>query len=219
MTKTTQTKNTKLIGAILAIVAVIAAVEIYFGFLQHKEVANNVKIDGVFLAQTQKINDFQLSATNGKTFSKANLKGRWTMMFFGFTNCGMVCPTSMSALNSMYKLLEKDLPENQLPQVVMVSVDPDRDSMQRMQDYVKSFNPHFIGARADIAETVQLEKQLHIAAAKIEADGQGKNQYTINHSAEVLLFNPAGDVQAFLSYPHKAEQMAQDYKLILKSLG
>src|SRR5688572_13635460 len=120
------TSNKKLLCTILAIVAVVSAVEIYFGLLQRKEVANNVKIDGVFLAQTQKINDFKLTATTDKTFSKENLKGRWTMMFFGFTNCGMVCPTSMAALNDMYKILEKDLPANQLPQVVMVSVDPDR---------------------------------------------------------------------------------------------
>ncbi len=213
------TSNKKLLCTILAIVAVVSAVEIYFGLLQRKEVVNNVKIDGVFLAQTQKINDFKLTATTDKTFSKADLKGRWTMMFFGFTNCGMVCPTSMAALNDMYKLLEKDLPANQLPQVVMVSVDPDRDSLKRMKDYVRSFNSNFIGARAPITDTVELEKQLHIAAAKIQADGQGKNQYTINHSAEVLLFNPEGEVQAFLSYPHEAGQMAKDYKLILKAIG
>jgi len=199
------------------IVALIAATEIYFGFLQHREVASNVKIDGVFLTKPKEINNFKLSASNAQTFTKENLNGHWTLMFFGFTNCSMVCPTTMAALNGMYKQLEKDLPADQMPQVVMVSVDPDRDSVKRMKDYVTAFNPNFIGTRADITETVALEKQLNIAAAKLQVDGQGKNQYTINHSAEVLLFNPKGQLQAYLSFPHKAEQMAEDYKLIIKS--
>ncbi|HSW69236.1 MAG TPA: SCO family protein [Gammaproteobacteria bacterium] len=212
-------KNRKLIFIILAVIILVAAVEIYFGFLQKREVANNVKIDGVFLAQTKEINDFQLMDGKGQPFNKSSLNGHWTMMFFGFTNCSMVCPTTMAALSEMYKKLEKDLPSAQLPQIVMVSVDPDRDTKKRMQTYVKSFNPNFIGVRANITETVALENQLHIAAAKIQADGAGKNRYTINHSAEILLFNPKGQLQAYLSYPHQAEQMAEDYKLIIKMVG
>lgn len=219
MSRTASSKNTKLILVILIVIALVVSIEMYFGFLQRHEVANNVKIDGVFLAQTREINDFKLMASDGNSFTKENLKGHWTMMFFGFTNCGMVCPTTMAALGDMYKQLEKDLPLNQMPQIVMVSVDPDRDSVKRMKDYVSSFNSHFIGARAEIAETVALEKQLHIAAAKMQVDGQGKNQYTINHSAEILLFNPKGQLQAYLSYPHQADQMAKDYKLIIKTVG
>lgn len=211
-------KNKIVVSIILTVVVLIAAIEIYFGFLQNHEVANNVKIDGVFLAQTKEMDDFHLTASNGKPFTKESLKGHWTMMFFGFTNCGMVCPTTMAALNDMYKKLEKDLPKEQMPQVVMVSVDPDRDSLQKMKEYVTTFNPNFLGARAEITETVALEKQLHIAAAKMQVDGQGKNEYTINHSAEVLLFNPKGQLQAYLSYPHQAEQMAKDYKLIIQSV-
>ena len=111
--------------------------------------------------------------------------------------------------------LEKDLPQDQLPQVVLVSVDPERDTTQRINEYVKAFNPHFIGARGDMAATTALEKQLHIISVKMLADGQGKNHYTINHSAEIMLFNPSAKLQAFLSYPHQAEQMANDYKLII----
>jgi len=218
MNTATSSKNKKFISIILAVIVLVSAIEIYFSFLQRHEVANNVKINGVFLAQTKEINDFHLM-TDGKSFSKENLNGHWTMMFFGFTNCGMVCPTTMAALGNMYKQLEKDLPANQMPHVVMVSVDPDRDSQQKMKEYVTTFNPNFIGARADIAETVALEKQLHIAAAKMQVDGQDKNQYTINHSAEILLFNPKGQLQAYLSYPHQPEQMVKDYKLIIKSVG
>jgi protein SCO1/2 len=168
--------------------------------------------EGVYLPQPRTdIMDFKLTDNHGKPFTRDNLKGHWTMMFFGFTNCGLVCPTTLAALRDMYKTLQKTLPADQLPQVVMVSVDPERDTVKRMNDYVTSFDPHFIGARADIDETVQLEKNLHIAAAKIESNGH----YTINHSAEILLFNPLGQLQAFLTYPHHAPQMVKDYQDIL----
>ncbi len=212
-------KNGKLLGIVAALIVLVVVVEVYFGFVQHHEVANNVKIDGVFLAKAKEINNFHLSDNKGKSFDKSNLNGQWTMMFFGFTNCAMVCPTTMAALSDMYKRLEKELPKNQLPQIVFVSVDPERDTIKRMNDYVTTFNPNFKGARAEIAETVALEKQLNIVAAKIQADGADKNQYSINHSAEILLFNPKGQLQAYLSYPHQAQQMASDYKLIIKSLS
>jgi protein SCO1/2 len=137
------------------------------------------------------------------------------MMFFGFTNCGMVCPTTMAALNDMYKNLEQELPQDHLPAVVMVSVDPDRDTVARMNEYVTAFNSHFVGARAEMPQIETLQKELHLVAVKMQADGDAKNQYTINHSAEIMLFNPEGKLQAFMSYPHKADQMAKDYKAVL----
>jgi len=209
--------NCKSAGFLMMGVVVIAAIALYFGLIkQHKTPLTEVKIDGVFLAQPRTdFEPFKLADTNGGTFTLDSLKGHWTMMFFGFTNCGEVCPSTLAAMNGMYKKLETTLPEDKMPKVVFITVDPDRDDMNRMKQYVNSFNPHFMGARADINETVALEKQLHIVAAKIQADGRGKNHYTINHSAEVLLFNPEGNLQAFFSYPHTADQMVTDYRTIL----
>ena len=173
-----------------------------------------IKINGLFLPQPQQITPFNLTNHHGKIFSQENLNGHWTMMFFGFTNCATVCPTTMVALNKMYQSLRKKLPADQLPQIVMVSVDPDRDSVTRMDQYINAFNSDFIGVRADIVATVALEKQLHIVAAKLETDGQGKNHYTINHTADILVFNPKGQLQAVLSSPHQPDQMVKDYQLI-----
>ncbi len=199
---------------ILLISFLIAAVAIYFGIIRQPS-TQNINVDGMYLAKPVDVTNFQLTDNHGKPFTKENLQGQWTMMFFGFTNCGMVCPLTMSALNKMYKILQTELPDNKLPQVVMVSVDPSRDSVKRMNAYVAAFNPHFIGARTGISETIAIEKQFHIAAAKMQVDSQGKDHYTINHSAEILLFNPRAQLTAFLSYPHKPEQMARDYQLIL----
>jgi protein SCO1/2 len=209
--------NCKSAGVFLFGALVVAVVAIYFGLVRHRTPSlSDVKIDGVFLTQPRTdIAPFNLTDTKGNMFTRDSLKGHWTMLFFGFTNCGEVCPSTMAAMNGMYKKLQDVLPQDKMPAVVLVTVDPDRDDINRIKQYVTSFNPNFMGARADIKETVALEKQLHIVAAKVQADGKGKNHYTINHSAEVLLFNPDGNLQAFFSYPHTPDQMVTDYRTIL----
>lgn len=172
-------------------------------------------IDGILLNKSKSIANFQMMDNQSHAFTKENLKGHWTMMFFGFTHCGYVCPTTMSALGKMYQILEKQLPNNQLPQVVMVSVDPERDSVKIMDKYVRSFNSHFVGVRGNIDQTNALQDQLHITATKMQAGGPNKDSYTINHSAEIIVFNPNAEIQAYFSFPHQAERMAQDYKSII----
>ena len=212
---TAQTRShKKLVSIILLFLAAIVGSVVYFGILQNMPVKHDVKIDGLYLTTPKEMINFELTDNQGKTFTKANLNGHWTMMFFGFTNCGMVCPVTMAELNGMYKILQQKLPDNQLPEVVMVSVDPERDTVERMDEFVNAFNPHFIGARAEMPQIATLETALHLAAVKMQV-GEKKEQYTINHSAEIMVFNPQGQLQAFLSYPHKAQRMAEDYQAML----
>lgn len=219
MTQVSQPKShMKLILIILSMVAIFCVTVFYFGFFHKKQDIRSVKIEGTLLPTAKEMGDFQFTSHHNEPFSKENLKGHWTMLFFGFTNCGYVCPTTLTELNKMYQILQKDLPEKSLPQVVLVSVDPERDTVQRMNDYIVAFNPKFIGIRADIAETERLENQLHIAAMKVPMEGN-PDQYMINHSAEILLLNPEGNIQAYLSFPHKADRLASDYQLILNTLS
>ncbi len=210
----------KIIFYLVLLVAVLGVLVVYISMFEKKPVTyvpKEVKINGVFLAESKAIEDFQLTDHKGRQFSKDNLMGHWTLMFFGFTNCGYVCPTTMAELNKMYKHLKQELPDNKLPQIVLVTVDPERDSMRKMNDYINAFNADFIGARAELKETEALENQLHITAVKIQAEDQPKDQYMVNHSAEILLFNPKSQVQAYLSFPPKSDQLIKDYKTILAS--
>lgn len=177
--------------------------------------AKNIKINGVLLPQSQPIAPFKLMDDNGQAFTQKNLQGKWTFMFFGFTNCGMVCPTTMTVMNKMVLALDKELPADQRPNVVFVTVDPERDTTEKLHKYVKTFNPAFIGLRGSAAETKEVIKQFHIAAIKMETEGKSKNQYSINHTSEILLINPQGRLQAYLSYPPKKEQLIEDYKNIM----
>jgi protein SCO1/2 len=211
-----QKRHLKLVLLLLLFSAIVTFIVIYFGVVHPQKKAHDlsqVKIDGVVIPETKNINDFHFTDQYGSSFTKTNLQGHWTMLFFGFTNCGYVCPTTLSALNKMYQMLEEESIE--LPQVVLVSVDPERDSVARMKEYISTFNSRFIGVRGEQQETDAFTHQLHISAVKMQADGEGNDHYMINHSAEILLINPEGKIQAYLSYPHQAEQMAKDYKAIL----
>ncbi|MHB1947483.1 MAG: SCO family protein [Gammaproteobacteria bacterium] len=219
MSNIQQKSHTKLLTIIVITVLLLFSFVAYFGVIKPRQSmrdsAANIKVNGVILPEGKAVSEFQLTDNTGKTFTKANLQGHWTLLFFGFTNCAMVCPTTMAALNDMYKALQQQLPDNKLPQVVLVSVDPDRDTVERLNEYVTSFNPHFIGTRTDAEKTEALKKQFHIAAVKLQADGKGKDHYTVNHTAEILVINPKGELQAYLSYPHTADQLVKDYKSLL----
>lgn len=221
MSNTCPLKRCAKSGLIVFLILIIAIL-CYFILLKPEKkitVVQNIKIDGQYLQKPAPIDEFNLMDTQGKFFTKESLKGQWTMMVFGFTHCDYVCPTTLAELNHMYTQLEKILPNTQLPQIVLVTVDPERDTIPAMKKYVRSFNPHFIGVTGAADEIQQLEKQLHITAAKMQEEGQPKDQYKMKHSAEILIFNPQGEIQAYFSYPHKADQMVQDYQLILTNVS
>lgn len=164
-------------------------------------------IHGTYLKKPLAIKSFKLITQDDTEFSKQTLEGRWTLVFFGFTHCAVVCPTTMAVLNDLYKQLELELSKDLLPQIVLISVDPSRDTSQRLKEFVHAFNPHFIGARADMKEIIALEKQLYLPTAL---------DNPMNHSTKIILFNPKAQVQAYFSSPHKASQLAVDYKLSVK---
>lgn len=168
----------------------------------------NIQINGTYIKNPIEINDFHFIDQHGLSFSKKNLQGHWSFVFFGFTHCATVCPLTLSKLNEVYKKLSFDLAPNQLPQIVFISVDPERDTVERLKQFINSFNPHFVGIRADLERTIALEKEFHVTVTKSN---------TINHSMEILLLNPEAKIQAYFSYPHRAEKIVADYKSILKS--
>ncbi len=177
-------------------------------------IASHIEIDGTVLPTPRVIHPFQLRDTQNKPFSNANLKGHWTLIFFGFTNCGYVCPTTFSELAKTYKTLQAQLPASLLPQVVMVSVDPDRDTINRLKDYVHAFNPAFIGLRGKIDATKNLADQMSAVFAKVNMPN---NNYTVTHSAEIMLLDPNGNLRAFLSYPHTSDRMTHDYESVVQA--
>jgi protein SCO1/2 len=180
---------------------------------QHFYNAHHVAIKGIYLIKPLDVPNFSLTDNHNNPFTEKQLYGHWTMVFFGFTRCAMVCPTTMSALTTMMKILETKLDKAQLPQVVFITVDPDRDTIEGLDRYVTSFNPNFIGARTSAEGTAELEKLFHVTSIK-QDNNQNAENYSINHSADLLLINPEAKIQAYFAYPQQPEQLASNYQSI-----
>ena len=197
--------------ALSAVCALFAGAYISLQFSKPAKIDPS-KFHGTVLSQPREINEFNLDGTDNKPFNNQSLNGQWTMVFFGFTNCGYVCPTTMAELGKFYKNLEQQ-GVKKLPRVVMISIDPERDSQDKLETFVTAFDPHFYGARGSKDVVQSMTKELGVVYAKIALNGQlTDDTYDIEHTGTVLLFNPKGQLSAFFTSPQNASLMAEDFK-------
>ena len=164
------------------------------------------------LPAAKPIADFQLTDQTGGPFTLDNLKGRWTLAFFGYTHCPDVCPTSMAMLAQVQRQLAKDPNAGELPQVVFFSVDPERDTPELLASFVPYFHDSFIGVTGDADEILKLTRQLGIIYGKVE--GSGGDDYLVDHSAAIILFDPEGRFRALFNVPHQPEYIVADLQAI-----
>lgn len=191
---------------ILGVLAIGLSIWFEANRMQREQRATTLQ-QGTIFATALAIHPFQLVDGNNRTFTNKNLEHRWSLLFFGFTHCPMICPTTLSKLNKMFEILE-EIDANRLPQVVFISVDPKRDSPKAIKKYVKSFNKNFIGATGNPKNLNQLTKNLGIMYAKVQKSGE-KN-YEINHSGMILVINPKGKWAGILTPPFDANVMVND---------
>ena len=160
--------------------------------------------------------DFALRDQQGSPFGPARLAGRWSILFFGYTHCPDVCPATLAALAAARRELA-DLPPAQQPQVVLVSVDPARDTAGQLAGYTSFFDPAFIGVTGEAQELARLTGGIGVAVIPGAPDEHG--QYTVDHTAALFLVNPAGAVAAVFSAPHSPDGIAHDYRTVMARIG
>ena len=159
---------------------------------------------GTWLPQARQVADFQLSTTPAQPFSAAQLQGRPSLVFFGFTHCPDVCPTTLAKLAQVKKT--GALPDLR---VLLISIDPQRDTPPVLSQYVHAFDPQFIGLTGDTAAIGKVAADFGVAVQRVELPG---GDYTMDHSATVfLLDNHAREVAVFTP-PFDAKQIAQDLR-------
>lgn len=198
------------VAALLAVAALMMG--LFFSLQMHKKKKPDIStFHGTVLQEPRAVEKFALTGTNNASFDNQSLQGQWTLIFFGFSNCGYLCPTTMAELGKTYKILEQK-GFKPLPRVVMISIDPKRDSINKLSHYVTAFDPHFYGARAEKTIIKQLTSSMGIAYAKVSLPGKNPENYDIQHSGTVMLINPKGELNAFFTMPHKAAWMAEDYE-------
>lgn len=203
----------------IAIAAVVAIVAIASGMLLARSVLN--PRGGAQLGLTQAtaleparaLPAFDLLDQGGAAFDVARLQNRWSLLFFGFTHCPDVCPTTLGVLAQTEKLLA-DLPEAQRPQIVLVSVDPKRDTPEQLASYVKFFSPSFTGVTGTQADIDAFTRALGVPVATSPLPN---GDYTVDHSAALFLVNPSGQLRALFSGPHTAAVIADDYRRIVEA--
>lgn len=204
---------TRTIVILLAIVALMAG--LLLSQHVHKKKVDISQLHGTLLDKPRSLPSFSLLGTDHKPFDNARLNGSWTFIFFGFTNCGYLCPTTMAELGKMYRLLDKNQVQP-MPQVVMISLDPARDDLDKLKHYVKAFDGHFYGARGSDDVIKALTNDLGVAYFNVmpKADDVSKTD-SIDHSGAIMLVNPQGHLVAFFTTPHDAEWLAKDYQRLV----
>ena len=159
--------------------------------------------------------EFHLIDHEGRPFDRERLRGRWHFLFFGFTHCPDVCPTTLATLASVRSRL-RDLPAAEQPGAVLVSVDPGRDTPGVLARYVPHFDPAFVGVTGEPEAIAALTRELGVAVVigAPAADGG----YTVDHTAALFLIDPDGAWAAVFGTPHVADTIAGDFRAIAAAL-
>ncbi len=182
----------KVVTLIVALGALVAGI-ILFAQLDKK-----APVDfALHYQQAREVKPFELTDHLGNSFNNASLKEHWSWVFFGYTSCPDVCPTTLQELNFIYDEL-KAIANNS--QVLLVSVDPKRDSQEKLASYIGYFNPEFKALHGDHGRLFPFARNLGLMYAITEAGsdnhGESPTSYLVDHSASLVLINPAGRVEA-----------------------
>jgi protein SCO1/2 len=157
-------------------------------------------------------NDFSLLDPDGKVRTLADFKGKAVVMFFGYTQCPDICPTTLTEMQQVMTLLG---PQANKVQVLFVTVDPDRDTAAILKQYVPAFDARFLGLRpADEAALEKVAKDFKIYYKKVPGISAGS--YTMDHTAGSYAFDPEGNLRLYIKHAQGPEILAQDLKELLR---
>ncbi|MBZ0132688.1 MAG: SCO family protein [Rhodocyclaceae bacterium] len=154
--------------------------------------------------------DFALTDHNGKPRTMADFRGKAVVIFFGYTQCPDVCPTTMTGMAEAMKLLGEDASK---VQVLFVTVDPERDTPQLLAQYVPVFNPSFLGLYADAQTIARTAQEFRIFYKK--QPGSTPTTYTVDHTAGSYVYDPQGRLRLYIKHGEKPEVIAKDLRLLI----
>tara|TARA_R110002049_G_scaffold37818_8_gene118361 strand:- start:110 stop:754 length:645 start_codon:yes stop_codon:yes gene_type:complete len=204
-----QSRNIKFtVAGLLVIIAIIVGGFVHRVTQPRVMTESEMRINGLYVFETPRdLGEFALVDHHGEAFDPASLEGQWSLVFFGFTHCPDICPTTMSFLNQFVTSLEGTEAED--TQVVMVSVDPARDTVEQLAAYVPYFNPEFTGVTGDFLDIHRFATALNTPFRKVPGEG---DDYQVEHSANVALINPRGDYHGFFKSPLDLAKMKVTYR-------
>lgn len=158
--------------------------------------------------------DFELVDENGNRFDRAAFQDKWSLVFFGFTHCPDVCPTTLMQLKMARGKLQTDLAITTPLRIVFVSIDPERDTPEVIAPYVRYFGDDVTGLTGDPAQIDIFARALGAFYQKVEMKN---GDYAMDHSAGVMLVDPAGQYRALFNAPFQPELFIRDLQLLLEA--
>ena len=167
---------------------------------------------GTILAPARPLADFSLIDNQGRSFGAANLRGHWSLMFFGYTDCPDYCPTTLTMLAALEKQL-RAAKTVAPPQVIFVSVDAKRDTPAQLNQFVPNFDPEFIGLTAASQPAIEALAKKWGVAVNIQYAANGN--YIVDHSTEIFVIDPAGNLAAILTGPFTVDALQSDFLRIV----
>lgn len=201
--------NQRILIVILVLIALAALGAGFGSYLALQESREANVPDGLLWPNPKPFPEVTLYDHNGEPFTRTNLKGQWSLLFFGFTHCPDICPQTLSTLDRLeQRLRERGMDANQL-RTVFISVDPKRDKPKRLNEYVTYFNEDFIGVSGQPEALDKLTRALGAVYQIEKPDAEG--DYLVDHSASVFLLDPQARLVAIFTTPHEPAAMADRF--------
>ena len=169
-------------------------------------------LTGKILTRPMELDNFELIDQNNQTFNSESLKGNWTILFFGYTNCPDVCPTTIYKLAEVKNDVNQNLPSKKF-NTVLVTLDPDRDTPERLDEYIGYFDESMLGVTGTYKNIQSFSSNLSVFYQRINKDGG----YDFNHTASIFVFNQDGSLFATMSPATSVSELRDDFYTILNN--
>lgn len=204
-------KTTLAIILILLFMAALATVA-WFGFFAGMTMSEN-EIQGTVLGKTKSIEPFSLIDDKQQPFTLENLKDKWSILYFGYTRCPDNCPSTLTTLKLVHDLLSAHLAEPH--QVIFVSVDPERDTPEKLDKYLGNYDDDFTGVTGSAAELEKFAGNIGVHFSKT-AHPSDSVDYRIEHSTSLILVDPEARMTTILIAPHRVGDLHNDIVTIIE---
>jgi len=199
------------VAILVAVGAVVIGLQVYKVTREPVLDRESLREQGTLVfEQPRRVSAFELEDHRGKPFTAAPLQDRWTLAFFGFTECPDICPMAMAELARTMEELPPELAER--TQVLLVTLYPARDTPEVLAEYVPYFHEDFVGVTGEFLTLKRLANEVNVAFAKVT---QSDDDYTVDHSGNIVLFNPKGDYHGFFKPPFDPTKLAEHYTSIV----
>ena len=197
---------------ILLILTGITGLFTYFQSLPSLLEKKPTLVSGKILARPMEMDRFELIDQKNEVFNNKSLEGGWTVLFFGYTNCPDVCPTTIYKLAEIKNELKEDLSSTSF-NTVLVTLDPDRDSADRLKEYIGYFDESMLGVTGTYENIQSFTSSLSVFYQRINKE----EGYDFNHTASIFVFNKDGSLFATMSPANTIGELTQDFYTILNN--